>query len=802
MKFTLSWLREHLKTDADLDVITEKLTAIGLEVEGVSDRSAALAPFLIGHVLSAEPHPNADRLKVCEVDIGSERVAVVCGAPNVRAGMKGVFAPIGAHIPGTGIVLAEKKIRGITGRGMLCSDHELGTGNDQDGIVELPDDAPTGEPWAAWAGFDDPVIEIGLTPNRGDCASVHGIARDLAAAGLGFLTPRPAAPPCTGGHASPFRWVRDLSGKMSDACPFVAGRHFSGVANGTSPAWMCRRLEAVGLRPISALVDITNYVTLDLGRPLHVFDADRLQGNLVMRMAHKGEEISALDDNEYALDPEMTVIADDSGPIAIGGIMGGKFTGCTEETTSVFLEAALFDPVRTAATGRRLGILSDARYRFERGVDPASAEWGIDEATRLILNICGGEASDPTSAGEMPATPEAISFRPSRVASLGGVEVPETEQEAILGHLGFSTKKGKAWKVVPPSWRPDIVGEADIVEEVLRIHGFDAIPETPVSRISALPTAVQGPRALRSSRARRALALQGLEETVTFSFIPAIDAKAFGGGREDLRLDNPISPELDTMRPSILPSLLAALSANVARGERDAGLFEVGAIYRDPTPEGESLQAAVARTGARMRRHWGGQGRDVDAFDAKTDAETAVAAAGFAPDRLRVRGDAPVWYHPGRSGTLVLGKSVFAAFGEIHPSIVRKFDLPSSVAGCEVFLDVFPETKARQGGHALPSWNALMPLSRDFAFVVDRDVSAAAIVRAASGADKKHIGEVRTFDVWEGEDLGEGKKSVAIEVTIQPKEETLTEEKIAVISAAVIEAVGNACGARLRNEDG
>ncbi len=797
MRFTLSWLRDHLDTDVGVSEIAGRLTCIGLEIETVEDRGADLAPFVVAHVVEAKPHPNADRLRVCVVDTGSATLPVVCGAPNARTGMKAVFAPLGTRIPASGLKLTEKTIRGVTGQGMLCSAYELALGDDHDGIIELPQDAPIGTAYAPWAGVDDPVFEIALTPNRSDCASVRGIARDLAAAGVGTLKDR-VPTPRAGTYASPLTWKRDL-GAIGDACPFVAGRHFRNVTNGSSPDWMQRRLKAVGLRPISALVDITNYVTLDLGRPLHVFDADKLEGDLVMRMALPDETLQALDGNCYALDPDVTVIADDRRVRAIGGVMGGEETGCSEDTRNVFLEVALFDPVRTARSGRRLGILSDARYRFERGVDPISGEWGVDEATRLILDLSGGEASEIVRAGELPSPPPPVSFRPSRVASLGGVEIPDSRQANILGELGFVVETGSApWHVAPPPWRPDIDGEADLVEEVLRIHGFDSIPETPVKRIGVLPERTVGPAVVQTARVRSALASRGLLETVTFSFVSAELGRAFGSEDGSLQLDNPISPELDTMRPSVLPSLLTAAAANAARGIRDAGLFEVGAAYRDSTPEGERRAAACLRFGNAAPRHWAETPRGVDLFDAKADAEAALGAIGAPVESLAARAEAPAWFHPGRSGVLALGPTVLAVFGELHPRLLQDVGLDVPVAATEIHLDSVPVRRNKSGNRGPLARHTLMPLSRDFAFLVERGTPAVALVRAAERAEPKLVSRVDVFDVWEGDDLPDGMKSVAIEVVLQPQDRPLDEAGIQRIADAITSAVAKAVGGQLR----
>ncbi|MEQ9609036.1 MAG: phenylalanine--tRNA ligase subunit beta, partial [Kiloniellaceae bacterium] len=627
MKFTLNWLKDHLDTTASLKEITDKLSMIGLEVEGVEDRAESLKPFTVAYVKEARPHPNADRLRICIVDTGKGEVQVVCGAPNARTGMKGVFAPVGSYVPGTDLTLKAGKIRGEDSNGMLVSERELGLSDDHEGIIDLPADAPLGAAFAEVAGLNDPVIEIAITPNRGDCLGVRGVARDLAAAGLGTLKPLQAAEPVNGTFDSPIRWRRDLPADRQHACPYVAGRYFRGVKNGPSPKWLQDRLRAIGLRPISALVDVTNYVTFDLGRPLHVFDADKVKGDVVMRLARPGDEILALDGDTYTLDGEMVAIYDDNGPEGIGGVMGGELSGCHEDTTNVFLEVALFDPDMVARTGRTLGILSDARYRFERGLDPQSAVWGVEVAARLILELCGGEASDVVSAGDVPPETRKLALRPSRVAELGGVTVDAARQAEILVRLGCSVDAGHAENaVVPPSWRPDIEGEACLVEEVMRIHGYDDIPEVELPRDSYLPRAVLTPAQRRVSAARTALAWRGLYEGVTFSFVARREAELFGGGAEAVTLANPISADLDVMRPTPLVNLATAAVRNADRGYGDLALFEVGPQYLDDTPKGQLTVVAGLRRGDFQPRHWAGGTRPVDAFDAKGDAEAVLVA--------------------------------------------------------------------------------------------------------------------------------------------------------------------------------
>ena len=800
MKFTLSWLKDHLETDATLTEITAKLTAIGLELEAVEDRAADLAPFTVGYVIEAKQHPNADRLRICIVNTGEEQVQVVCGAPNARTGMKGVFAPSGTTIPGTGLLLKPSKIRGENSNGMLCSEREMGLSEEHDGIIELADDAPIGAPFARIAGLDDPVIEINVTPNRQDCLGVRGIARDLAAAGLGTLKPL-GAEATTGSYDSPLTVELNLEPNYQDACSYFLGRHFRGLKNGPSPEWLRRRLLAIGLRPISALVDVTNYITYDLGRPLHVFDAGKVAGPIQARMAKTGEIFLALDGKDYQLDGEVTVIADQNGAESIGGVMGGETSGCTEATTEMFLEAALFDPHRTAATGRRLGIESDARYRFERGVDPAMVRPGIELATRLVLEMCGGEASHTVMAGTPDGPAKVVGYRPARVTELIGIDVSEAEQRMILSALGFGISEADgAWQVTPPSWRSDIDGEADIVEEVARIAGFDRIQSTPLPRLSVTAKPALTTAQRRLPQAKRALAVRGMMECVTWSFMPRRFAALFGGGGDEMLLANPISSELDAMRPSILANLILAAGRNVDRGFEDVALFEVGPQYADPTPRGQAFAATGLRRGRNARRHWSQAPRPLDAYDAKADALAVLDAISAPTASLQITAEAPNWYHPGRSGVLRLGpKNLLAAFGEIHPRILSRLDVTGPMVGFEVFIEnaPLPKTKASRNRDQLLV-SDLPSVQRDFAFVVDQATTADAILRAAKGADKAFIGEVNVFDIYVGQGIADGKKSVAITARLEPKDTTLTDPEIEAIAAKIVAAVSQATGAVLR----
>ncbi|MEA1675418.1 phenylalanine--tRNA ligase subunit beta [Nitrospirillum sp. BR 11163] len=796
MKFTLSWLKQHLETDAPLDVITDKLTALGLEVEGVEDTGKALAPFVIAKVLSAEKHPNADKLRVAMVDTGTgEPIQVVCGAPNCRAGITVVFASPGAVVPATGDTLKVGAIRGVESRGMLCSERELNLSDEHNGIIELPEEAPVGASFAAWRKLDDAVIEISLTPDRVDCAGVYGIARDLAAAGVGALKPLNTAP-VPGVFPAPVKVALETA-----ACPQFAARVVRGVRNGPSPQWLQDKLTAVGLRPISALVDITNLMTLDQVRPLHVFDAAKVQGDLTVRESKAGETLLALNGKEYTLPAGLTVIADASGSVlSLGGVMGGESTGVSETTTDVIIEAALFEPAKVAETGRALQIDSDARYRFERGVDPASVVSGIEQATRLVLDLCGGEAGEVFVAGAEPAWRRPLTLRPARVAHLGGVDVAEADQIRILSALGFETsRKDGLIHAVPPSWRADVHGEADLVEEVLRIHGFDAIPTTSLPRDEGLPKVAVTPKQRRTATVRRLLAGRGMLEAITWSFLAPETAQLFGGAPDELALLNPISADLAIMRPSVLANLAAAAGRNAARGYADLALFEVGPAFRDGSEKGQDLIAAGVRAGLAVARHWAKGTRPVDAYDAKADAIAALEAAGAPTANLVVSTDAPGWYHPGRSGCLRLGPTVLARFGELHPAVLEALDLTGPLVAFEVFLDLVPQPK-KKGGTEKPKLDlsTFQPISRDFAFVVEAGVEADRLIRAAKGADKALITGVQLFDVYQGPGVETGFKSIALSVTLQPVDKTLTDAEIEAVAAKVVAAVTKATGAVLR----
>jgi phenylalanyl-tRNA synthetase beta chain len=803
VKFTLAWLKEHLETQEPLDRIVDKLTMIGLEVERVDDRAMTLAPFTIARVISAEQHPNADRLRVCMVDTGKgDPVQVVCGAPNARAGMTGVFSPPGSFIPGKNLTLGVGKIRGVESRGMLVSEFELQISDDHEGIIDLPTDAPVGASYAAWAGLDDPMIEINLTPNRPDCAGVSGVARDLAAARMGKLKTPPVTPvvgafPCPVGVSLAF-------GSTPSLCPGFALRLVRGLKNGPSPDWLQRRLIAIGLRPINALVDITNYITYDRARPLHVFDAAKVTGNLVVRRGHAGETLTALDGKTYDLDESMCVIADARGVESLAGIMGGEASGCSPETTDVLIESALWDPMNIAQTGRKLGINSDARYRFERGVDPEFAIPGLELATRMVLDLCGGTPSSITVVGEFKPPQRVIEFPLYEVERLAGLRVDPAEVDRILRDIGCSIAgNGIALRVTVPSWRPDIEGTADLVEEVVRLAGVEQIPLVPFDRGDAPRKPVLTSIQRRTRRAKRALAARGLVEAVTWSFVSKPQAELFGGGQPDLALANPIAIDLSDMRPSLVPGLVVAAQRNADRGFPDVALFEVGQIFQGDQPE-QQLTAATAVRRHRAKptggRHWSTGANEVDVFDAKADALALLAAAGAPVQSMQIVAGGPAWLHPGRSGTIQIGpQNVLGWFGELHPKTLQVLGADGPLVAFEMVLERIPEPKAR-ATRAKPQLelSPFQPVERDFAFVVPRTARASDIVRAAQGVDRKLITNINVFDVYEGSGIEPDKKSVAIAVTLQPREKTMTDEEIEAVSAKIIAEVGKRTGGVLR----
>ena len=820
MKFTLSWLKTHLDTDAPLDTITDTLTRIGLELEGVDNRGAALTTFRIAHVIEAVQHPNADRLRACKVDTGDGIVSVVCGAPNARTGMKAVFAAPGSFIPGTGITLKVGEIRGVQSAGMLLSAREMGLGDDHAGIIELPQDAPVGVGYATWAGLDDPVIDISVTPNRGDCFSVRGVARDLAAAGIGRLKPfQPAriAPAFDGGP----RWQVD----WPEMCPWIIGRTIRCVKNSPSPRWLQDRLISIGLRPINALVDVTNFFTIDLGRPLHVFDVAKLQGDTLTLRRGAGESMRALNGKDYTLTAEDCAICDSAGVQSIAGVIGGEATGCDESTTEVFVECAYFDPVRIALTGRRHQIVSDARQRFERGLDPALMPDAVEAATAMILELCGGEPGTVTQAGAEPAWQRDATMRFRRVAELGGLDVTADDAVMSLERLGFAiqARDAESGTVKVPSWRNDVAAkvhldqsptmapdiaqraaegcaqiepECDLIEEVLRLRGLDSVPPVSLPSATPVPVATLTARQVRMALARRTLAAQGLAECVTFSFMAHEEAAPFGATPDALRLTNPIAADLDQLRPTPVATLAMAAKRNAARGFPDVALFEVGPEFAQDAPEGQRLVAAGIRSGS-TPRSWLAGSRGLDAMDAKGDLWAVLTAIGVPLEALTLTQDAPSFYHPGRSATLRQGpKTVLGSFGEIHPRVLAALDLPSPMVAFSLNLDAVADPKRRR--KAAPDLAPFQPVRRDFAFLVDTIVSADAVTRAARGAERTLIAGVSLFDVYEGDKLPEGKKSLAIEVVFQPRERTLTDAELDAAGQKVIAAVAKATGAVLR----
>jgi phenylalanyl-tRNA synthetase beta chain len=809
MKFTLSWLKDHLETTATVVEIKATLDRIGLEVESIDDPAEKLGRFTIARVLEAKKHPNADKLQVLQVEIetGKPAVEVVCGAPNAKTGLIGVFAPIGTYIPGTGITLDKKPVRGVVSNGMMLSEREMQLSEDHTGIVDLDPKLAdkVGQRYVDVLGLGDPVIEVKLTPNRPDCTGVRGIARDLAAAGLGTLKPEKKFDGVEGREPCPIDIKLEFPAGAESACPVFAGRYLKGIKNGPSPAWMQARLKAIGLRPISAVVDVTNYISIDRGRPLHVYDADKLKGAIRARLGKRGESYLALDAKTYEADETMCVIADDAAVLGFGGIMGGNDTGCTLETKNILIECAYFDPLRTATTGRKAGIISDARYRFERGVDPAFVEPGLDLATAMMMQVAGGVPSQKKIAGKAPIKPFSVDFAFDRVERLMGTKLPEAEMRKTLDALGFVFEgKGPVYKVTAPSWRPDVHGPADLVEEVARITGLEQVPSTPLPRGRGVTRATLTETQRRVRRARRTLASRGFVEAITWSFIREGEAKHFGGGAEALMLANPISSEMTTMRPSLLPGLLAAVHRNRNRGFADMALFEVGQAYRDDRPEGQFIAAAGVRSGeaklAGSGAHWSGSASASDVYDAKSDALNLLMTLGFDASKAQITRDAPQWFHPGRSATLRLGpKLVLAHFGELHPETLRMMDVVGQVSAFEVFVDALPAEK-KKATRAKPALalNDLLPLTRDFAFVLDQGVEAQAVIKAAMGADKALIRDVNVFDVYQGKGIADGKKSMAIQVMLQPVEKTLTDEDIERVSQKIVAEVTRATGGEIR----
>lgn len=795
MKFTLSWLKDYLDTDAPLDIILEKLTDIGLEVEGVEDRAAQYAPFKVVEVMEAVPHPNADRLRVCQVKTETGMIQVVCGAPNARAGMKAILAPEGSYVPGLDMTMKKTKIRDVESNGMMASEREMNLGDNQNGIIDLPVDTPIGTPLADIYGLNDPVIEINVTPNRPDCAGIRGIARDLAAVGLGTLKPLSST-------KIPAKFDTPVAIKLeTPACPLFVGRLIKGVKNGPSPEWLQNRLKAIGLRPISALVDITNYFCIGLCRPLHVFDADKLKGNITVRFAKTGETFDALNDKSYTLADTMITVCDDSGVLGLGGIVGGTSTGCSDDTVNVLLECAYFDPLTIARAGRALGVHSDARYRFERGIDPAFTIEAVELATQMILDLCGGEVGSVVQAGTVPPCTKVIAYKTDAFKQLMGYDVPASEQKQILEALGFVVDSN--WNVTTPSWRPDVFGVPDLIEEVARMKGLAAIPAVSVMKDQIVAKSAETPRGKKMRKTRNALAAQGLQECVTWSFMAENLASKFGANDATaarLKLVNAISTELVQMRPSILPNLIEASQRNADRGFHNAALFEVGPIFKDVKPDAQPMVAAGIRFGAMGDKHWSGANaaRAVDVYDAKADAQRAIEAAGGPSGNLQVSRDAPSYYHPGRSGALRLGANVIGYFGEIHPALLDEMKVSVPVVGFEVFIENIPEPKKKGTSLPLVELSPFQPISRDFAFLADAGVEADSFVKAIKSVDRNLIGNVEIFDIYAGKGIEPGKKSVAISVVIQPKTATLTDAEIEGLSKKIIDIVSQKIGAQLR----
>lgn len=798
MKFTLSWLKDHLETNAGVAELAETLTDLGLEVEGVLDPAARLRDFTIGKVLSAAPHPDADRLRVCQVATSEGERQIVCGAPNARAGITVVVAHPGVHVPGIDTTIGVGRIRGVESHGMMCSEREMELGDAHDGIIELPS-GEVGERFPDWLAVHDParvdpVIEIAITPNRADALGVRGIARDLAARGLGVLRPAPTAH-VEGQFTCPIGISIDADA-ATGGCEVFAGRLVRDVRNGPSPRWLQDRLRAIGLRPISALVDITNFFTYDRNRPLHVFDADKVTGDLRVHRTLGGETLIGLDEKEYTFGPGQVVISDAAGIESIGGIMGGLATGCTAETVNVFLEAAVWDTVQIASTGRALRINSDARYRNERGIDPAFNMEALDLATQMILDLCGGSPSNRVVAGRVPDVSRSYRLDPARVQSLVGMDIPESEQRQTLTALGFKLEGNVAHV---PSWRPDIQGEADLVEEVARIASLSRLRGRPMARVQAgVPKPILSPMQKRTQVARRTAAALGYNECVTYSFVDQAAAALFGGGGDATMLANPISSDMSHMRPDLLPGLLQAAARNQARGFADLALFEAGHAFRGGEPGEQHLQVAGLLVGRTGPKDVHGTARAVDLYDAKADAEAILAAIG-APAKVQVLRDGPDWFHPGRHGRICLGpKAVLGIFGEVHPRVLRALDVKGPAVAFTLYPEEIPLPRRSGASRGALEASDLQAVERDFAFVVDARIEALTLINAAAGADKALIADVRVFDEFVGGALGEGKKSLALTVRLQPRDRTLTDAEIEAISERIVEKVSRATGGVLR----
>lgn len=791
MKFTLSWLKEFLDTDADLAAIDKTLTSIGLEVEEITDASAALAPFTVAEILHAEKHPDADKLQICKVNSNEGELQIVCGAPNARAGLKVALAKVGAVIPNGEFKIKKSKIRGVESCGMLCSADELGIGGDAKGIIELPENAQIGDSVVDILGLNDPMIEIAITPNRGDCLGIYGIARDLAAAGLGTLKPLATSTIKASENAPVSISIED------DNCKVFVGRVIKGVKNPESPDWLKQKLAAIGLRPISTLVDITNYITFTYGRPLHVYDVSKLNGNIIVRSGKEGEAFEALNDKSYILKGGECVIADDTGMLGLGGVVGGVPSGVTEETTDVLLECAWFDPIHIAEVGRAHSIDSDARYRFERTVDPDFVLKGADIATQMILDLCGGTPCEQYVAGAEPIETETVNTSADFINQLGGISLSTDEMNEVLSKLGFSCEtSGAELSITVPTWRPDVTQPADIAEEVLRIYGYDSVEAVPMPKQAGVSPAAWDGIQQRSATVRRTLAGRGIHETHTWAFLAEDDATLFGYNDSNLALVNPISSDLSVMRPSLLPNLIHAARRNQARGFDSINLFEVGPTFKNPTPKGQQTVAAAVRLGKASRKQWAQDDRDIDAYDAKADALAIIESCGLNADKVQINTNVPDYYHPGRSGAITLGpKNILAYFGELHPATLQALNIDERMAACEVVLDAIPMPK-KKANTALRS-SDYQAADRDFAFLIDADTSASTLLRAVRGADKELVKQVRLFDSYQGKGVEDGKKSLAITIRLQAEDRTLTEADIEAVAKKVTESAEKA-GAKLR----
>ncbi len=797
MKFTLSWLKDHLETNTDLDTIVDTLTNIGLEIESVEDKSRDFNDFTVAEVLKAEQHPDADRLKVCTVKSINGTFQVVCGAHNAREGMKGIFAPENSVIPGTGVKLKKSKIRGIESCGMLVSEREMGISNEHDGIIEVDSKYSLGEKFIAVFNLDDPIIEINITPNRGDCLSIRGVARDLAAAGLGQLKENILIKNIEGTFDSPVKWEKDFTGDDEYICPGVAGRYFKNVTNKESPAWLQQRLKAIGLRPISALVDITNYITYDLGRPLHVYDADKISGNLKMRYAKENENCLTLDEESIECTPEMIVISDDKQLHGIGGIMGGLDSGCSLDTKNVFLETALFDPISVTKTGRHLKLQSDARYRFERGIDPNSIQWGVQAATKMIMDLCGGEVSKPVRTKVLETKETVIDFNTDKIKSLGGIEIPKEKQKSILVSLGFNvSEKGNIFNITTPSFRPDIEGEADIVEEILRIYGFDKIPLTNVSDHNNKKTVLSSE--LKSFyKIKRVIANKGYLEAVTWSFMDEKVAKLLSANV--IKIKNPISADLNVMRPSNIPNLLTAVNLNKSKMISSGKIFEVGPIFDEILEEKQVNVATGIAYGNVSGKNWNSEKKDFDIFAIKSDLMSILKSLNVPIDNLNYEAISNKVFHPGKSSSLRIGKNIIANFGELNPILLKALDISNLVVAFEIFTETLAQFQNKKTStiSAFDN-NPFQAVERDFAFLLPKSVKAIDLINKIKKIDKKTINRITIFDVYEGEKIDKGSKSIAIRVLLQPLEKTFSDEEIDDISNKIIDLIITTFKASLR----